>query len=351
MKRFILPVKQTRAFLSSTTARLAESYLLIIMLMSIGFSLVLYNTSANQLGHQIPPHGLTQQASPNNDQGKPQDDNPALDHFFHQRIAEGRTALRFRLLYLNVGALLVGAVVSYYLARRSLRPIEQAMDAQVQFVSDASHELRTPLTAIKAVNEVALRNKKLSLSNAKNVITQNIDDVERLQALAEGLLMLAKQDKTKLTYSAVALQTIVGDAMTQIIPQASNKAITVNDEVANISVIGNKAALEQVLVILLDNAVAYSHPKTTITLQTRIKGKHVYLDIVDQGIGIRATDLPHIFSRFYRGDQSRSASEKTGYGLGLSIAQRIMLNHDGAITVHSVPGEGSTFTLKLSSAG
>jgi signal transduction histidine kinase len=419
-------VRRLRRFILSPTARLASSYLVIIMLMSVGFSLVFYCASYAQLGRQLPPDSLLRQAMPNTQTSAPtpgsdtlslpgpnvsdyvyatdesSDDTTyrhekrnELTDFLHNRINEGRTNLRDRLIYLNIFTALLGGALSYFLARRTLHPIEQAMDAQVHFVNDAAHELRTPLAAIQTSNDVALRNQHLTLKDAKQVIAHNSEDVERLQALSDSLLTLAQNDAQELTFGEVKLQDAASTAMTQIVPQATAKQIAVHDEIADLTVLGNQGALEQVLVILLDNAVKYSDTGQQIYLKTRQRGRYVFLDVMDQGVGIRASDIPHLFRRFYRADNSRSVSATTvtastdsrtatsisgtrspansdkvpagtgkmatltehhnitrhGYGLGLSIADHIMRSHDGSIIVTSTLGKGSTFTLKLKSVG
>lgn len=345
---------QFKNLFTSPTGRLAESYLLVIMLMSIGFSMVFYNVSSYQLGRQLPPDDMIQREAATATTHPPDSadvdyyhDSDDIGQFLHNRISQGITSLRFRLLYLNIGTLVLGAIVSYLLARRTLRPIEQAMETQIQFVNDASHELRTPLTAILTSNDVALRNSKLQLHSAKQVIKQNSEDIQRLKTLSDSLLSLARNEKMNLKYTNVELQTVVSNAITHIVPQAAAKNISVHDEVAAVNILGNKVALEQVIIILLDNAVKYSNRKSNIFVKTRRKGKYIYLDVIDQGIGIRASDINHIFRRFYRADHSRSGGERSGYGLGLSIAKRIMLNHNSSLSVTSIIGEGSTFTIKL----
>lgn len=343
----LIPIKH--AF-RSTTVRLASTYLMIIMSMSLGFSLVFYYTSQQQLNRQLPPDSWMHHYD-DDDTFRFDDDrdrsNPNLSKYLQDRIYEGVSELRYKLVILNIGALIIGSLLSYELARRTLKPIEEAMEAQAQFVSDASHELRTPLSAIQTSNEVALRRPNLTLADAKALIASNTEDIERLKRLSDSLLTLARYSKGDLLYVPIKLQDIVSEAMTQVVPQATTKRIAVHDEVANLTVIGNKTGLVQVLVILLDNAIKYSGRKSDIYLKTRLKGKYVYLDVIDQGIGIRASDLPHLFRRFFRADHSRTNDEQSGYGLGLAIAERIMLNHDGRISVKSKAGEGSTFTLQL----
>lgn len=346
--------KRFTKFLKSPTASLAGTYLVIIMAMSIGFSLVFYNTSSNALGRQLPPDSILRQQQYSDDavtsvvgQAAQTTGHP-LDDYFHQRIAEGRSDLLHRLIYLNIGALVVGSLVSYALARRSLQPIEAAMDAQAQFVSDASHELRTPLTAIQTSNEVFLRRPKPTLGDAKSLIQQNSEDITQLKHLTDGLLKLSQESKAgSVKFAPQHVQDIVGDALTQVVPQASLKDITVHDETPDLKILGDHALLTQALVILLDNAVKYSNTGGSVYVSATAKSKYAYLTVRDEGIGIRASDIPHLFRRFYRADNARTGGERAGYGLGLSIAQQIIDNHHGQIDVASTPGKGSSFTLKL----
>jgi two-component system sensor histidine kinase CiaH len=354
-------------FLKSSTASLGGTYLLIIMAMSIGFSLVFYNTSSNALGRQLPPDSLIHQQQVYDDnpqstgsissgpstaagqsaQGTYTTQHP-LDDYLQQRINEGRSSLMHRLVYLNIGALIVGAALSYALARRSLQPIEAAMEAQAQFVSDASHELRTPLTAIQTSNEVFLRRPKPTLGDAKSLIQQNSQDITRLKHLTDGLLKLSQESKTgSVKFAPQHLQDIVSDALTQVVPQASLKNIAVHDETPDLKTLGDHALLTQALVILLDNAVKYSNTDGNVYVSANAKSKYAYLTVRDEGIGIRASDMPHLFRRFYRADNARTGGERAGYGLGLSIAKQIVDNHHGHIDVASTPGKGSSFTLKL----
>jgi two-component system sensor histidine kinase CiaH len=343
-----------KTFIISSTSQLAGTYLLIIMVMSIGFSFVLYRVSFNQLGRQIPPNSYFQQpTSQNQTQNQTGHQNnsvapPKIDQFLKQRIDDGRSELLKHLLYLDIGSLCLGSVVSYVLARRSLKPIEQAMEAQVQFVSDASHELRTPLTAIQTSNEVFLRRTKIKLPDALKLIEQNTEDVRRLKKLSDGLLNLTQHKKSIIQRHPLNLQSLISDAMTVIVPQATQKRIIVHDSVENIAVFGDEAAVIQILVILLDNAIKYSDSRKNIYLTSTSKGKYTYISVQDEGIGIRASDLPHVFRRFYRADNARTNSnDRHGYGLGLSIAKQMAENLNGNIYAESTLGVGSIFTLKL----
>ncbi len=335
-----------RRFLKSTTIRLATTYLLIIMLMSIGFSIVFYNASLHALNRQVATTDMVFHNQSKNEQDqKPQNDE--VRDFLANRAHEGREDLIIRLIILNSVALISGAALSYYLARRTLRPIEQAMEAQARFVSDASHELRTPLTSIQTSNDVALRNKSLTLAQAKQVISENTDEAIKLKLLSDGLLDLTRNDQTQHKLVPVSVQAAVADAMNQVIPLAQAKNIAIEDTTADVTVLSNQHILAQVLVIIIDNAIKYSPPDNTVYLSTTLKGNAVQLHVRDEGIGIRASDIPHLFRRFYRADTARANSHTQGYGLGLAIADSLMKAHDASITVHSELGKGSTFSIKL----
>jgi two-component system sensor histidine kinase CiaH len=355
---------QIKRIIKAPTTQLAATYLAIILFMSVSFSVVLYNTSSQQLGRQLPPDSFFRQHTTNQtvtqtetgavttnvSQPSSTQSREEVNKFLQARIDEGRSDLIRHLAYLNLSVLILGIVVSYALARRSLEPLEASMEAQALFVSDASHELRTPLTAIQTSNEVFLRRQKITVTDAKALIEQNTEDVKRLKQLSDALLNLAKQDKTNLELKLVEVQTLISEAITQIVPQATEKSITVEDKTANVAVLGNQAALAQVLVILLDNAVKYSATDTKVTLSTQVKGKHTCLVIKDRGIGIRASDIPHLFRRFYRADSARTDGATNGYGLGLAIAKQIVESNHGTIDVVSTPGKGSTFSVKLITA-
>jgi two-component system sensor histidine kinase CiaH len=353
-------IHKIRQAINTPTFSLTGTYLVIIMIMSLGFSIVFYNTSSHELGRQIPPNSLINNqygqaranagsdSDTNNLSNDPSQQPAAIDQFLQQRASEGRDDLFTRLVILNAGALIIGSGVSYILARRNLTPIEQAMENQAQFVSDASHELRTPLTAIQTSNDVALRDPKLTLSKAKKIIAENTEEAIKLKQLSDGLLNLAKQDNSEFIIGQVDLQDMVSTAINQIIPVAVNKDIAVDDVVPAIKVVAHNQALTQIVVILLDNAIKYSDAKTTIHIEGRVRGRSAFLSVRDEGIGIRASDLPHIFRRFYRADTVRSTtSPRSGYGLGLSIAQKLAHQQQATIAVTSEVGSGTTFTLKL----
>ena len=304
--------------------------------MSIAFSIIFYRVSVHELGRRPQAVNLTNITSDLDEQLSFQD-------YLTNREQESSIALAADLVLVNIMALIVGGLLSYLLARYTLRPIEENMEAQIQFVSDASHELRTPLTALRTANEVALRDKKLRIAEARSVIAENIDDITRLQGLTDSMLGLLRDDTTNFQPD-VSLAVVVGDAMNMVISQAQAKDVSVEDETRDVTLRGNERSLAQLLTILLDNAIKYSDKNTTVHIGSHIKSRLLTLIVRDEGIGMSPETLEHVFTRFYRAEESRNAS---GYGLGLSIARKITEAHGGKIAITSVVGKGTTFTITL----
>lgn len=315
--------------LRSTTVRLALSYLAVIMITSLGFSVLFYRTIMPDSPQRLMPGTpeIVRQESLN------------YYHYIQRRMLT-------RLALLNGGVLVGGSFLSVYLARRTLRPIERAMEAQSRFTSDASHELRTPLAAIKAENEVALRKSGLTLPRAKQLLQSNLEEITRLQQLSEGLLRLTS-GRHDMPVQPVWLDEVGNDAMNHVIKLAQAKDIAIEDTVPHVQVLADAQTLAQSIVILLDNAIKYSPAKSTIHMQGKSSGKHILLEVRDEGIGIAASQVSHIFDRFYRADRSRTSQSVSGYGLGLSIAKQLVEQQHGQIAVVSELDAGSTFTIRL----
>jgi signal transduction histidine kinase len=328
---------------TSATFRLTASYLGILMAISIIFSIVLYNVSAhelhNDLRRQLP---YFQQFQPDDGFGQ------GFQGFENQQETDALHRLQIQLILVNLIILVAAGGASYWLARRSLKPIEEALDAQSRFTADASHELRTPLTAMKSEIEVALRDPKLTPKDTKELLASNLEEIGKLEALSNGLLRLAQHDNhDSETFVAVSLAKVSTDAIERVKGALKRNTVKIFNEVEPTMVWGDRQHLTEVVAILLDNAIKYSPAKSSVRLTSRFDGNFAYLEVHDKGQGISAEDLPHIFDRFYRADTSRSKDKTSGYGLGLSIAKKIVELHGGAIEATSELGKGSVFTLKL----
>ncbi|MEI6477655.1 MAG: HAMP domain-containing sensor histidine kinase [bacterium] len=330
--------------------RLTLWYLALVMLLSVSFSISLYRVSTGTLdADQHRQEALLQSSFYINLQ-------PGFTQFTQTRLAqieESREAIQSTLIYFNLIILLVGGALSYLLARRTLRPIEETLESQQRFTADASHELRTPLTVMKSEIEVALRDTGLTLAESKQLLKSNLEEIGRLEALSNGLLKLAQQDSQERlsAFKNCDLHAIIREAGERVAPAAKKRRVTISSDSADLSVWGDQWSLVELVSILLDNAIKYSPAGTTVEVSTSslYQGSQTAIRIKDHGIGIPATDLPLIFDRFYRADQSRNQNSTAGYGLGLSIAAKIAKLHHGSIEVVSAPGKGSVFSVILPS--
>jgi signal transduction histidine kinase len=326
--------------------QLAGLYLAILMLISLFFSANIYQLSVQEFEHGIRrpniefefPSGYV----------FPDELRNQLQTLQENQYQAAKRHVLQRLILVNLVILVGGGVLCYYLALRTLRPIEEAHEALERFTADASHELRTPITAMRSENEVALMNPKLSLADAKRQLGSNVEELEKLSDLSTGLLRLASPDTATTPWQDIKPRVLIQQAVSRILPLAEKKGILISSKTSTrSSVMGDEASLTEALVILLDNAIKYSGEHTEVTVQATSDPRQVHIAVSDQGIGIKPAELPHIFERFYRADSARSKQHAEGYGLGLAIAKRIVDTHTGALSVTSKPGKGSTFTIHL----
>ena len=269
-------------------------------------------------------------------------------HITIEDLSEAKEQIIWQLLGINLFVVAFFSVVSYWLTGKTLKPIQQAHEAQKQFVGDAAHELRTPITALKTSLEVNLLDKKLS-KETKTILKENITDVLGLESLSQQLLNLARIDDKAIQLIETLLYPIVEQIVNQVKAIANKKHITIRITASNkkVSVMANAVLLQEAILTLIDNAIKYSSANSTVDIAIQQTNTSVTIEVTDQGVGIAKGDLPHIFDRFYRADQSRNKQVANGYGLGLSIAQSIITQHHGKITVNSTVGKGSTFIIQL----
>jgi len=276
---------------------------------------------------------------------------PGLEQIRAEQFRESSGHLKLNLIYFNLLILILSAGLAYFFARRTLAPIKETLEIQNSFTADASYELRTPLAAIKSEIEVALRDKKLGLATAKKTLKSNLEEVEKLESLTNALLKLSQyQEEGKNIFEKVSLEEVIIEGYEKIESLARKKSINFNTKLENLYIQGDKASLIELIVILLDNAIKYSPQKSKITIRLKKKNHQAEIRIIDRGIGIKSSDLPYIFNRFYRADLSRQrqlGSGINGYGLGLAIAKKIIELNRGSIEVKSKIGAGTTFIIKF----
>lgn len=318
-------------------------YLLIIMFISILFSIAIYQGST----HEIERFARSRHARLENDgflsqSFVPQQADQAV-------IKEAEDRIKTILVIIDLGILAASGGIGYFLAGRTLRPIRDMVDEQNRFITDASHELSTPLTALKSEIEVYFRSKKHTLNEADTLLTSNLEEVNNLQVLSDNLLQLSTSQKPNGDYpfETVTLSEIVPLAIKKVSPLANRKHMIIKSTVDDVLLTAERQTIVELFVILLDNAIKYSPDGGNVSVWSQKQDGEVSISVKDEGIGIEKTDLPHIFDRFYRADVSRSKTRVSGYGLGLSIAKKIVETHKGRIEVKSIPNKGSTFTIYL----
>lgn len=324
--------------------KLTFLYLLIIMLISVVFSVIIYVGSANELSRIERVQRLRQQQQSEGFIGQGR-----IFRIEPEVLEESRARIRIALVVFNLIILGFSGALGYFLAGRTLRPIEEMVDEQNKFISGASHELRTPITALKTSIEVGLRDKNMTLADAKSLLRDNLEEVENLRILSDKLLRLSQFENVNgdISVQVVAIGEILDEAKRKVSALSKSKNISISVAKSRYSVRVDKASLVEVMVILFDNAIKYSPKGSTVSVKAESLDKKVAVKVTDKGIGISQKDLEHIFDRFYRGDKARSKANVSGYGLGLSIAKKVVELYDGTISAESREGKGSTFTVVL----
>ena len=310
--------------------------MVILMTLSLVFSIAIYQVTTSEVqtriegfrtSLQIPPRGMM----------------PSVDDL-NQTETTAQSSLSMRLLYVNILILFVGGFVSYFLARRSLIPIEKSHEAQSRFTSDASHELRTPLAVIKTEIEVAIRDNNATTDNLRQTLSSNLEEVNKLSKLSEMLLSLSQLENANLQMSSINLDKITRKVVNSF--NKTSKRISISTQ-KRLMVTGNDVAIYDLIKVLVDNSIQYSLKDSKIYIDISQEDGFAKLNITNNGPGINKEKLPYIFDRFFRADSSRTNGNHKGYGLGLALAKNIVSLHSGDLIVSSEPDKETIFTLLL----
>ena len=237
-------------------------------------------------------------------------------------------------------------VLSILLANWAVRPVERAWEQQRRFVADASHELKTPLTVI-LTNAEMLREPGHEEAQRQQFSESILTLSHQMRSLVESLLQLARADcgQTRLERSPIDWSRSLERSVLPFEPMYFEEGLMLESDIEpGISVLGNEAQLRQVAEILLDNARKYSSPGGVVHLTLRPQGRQAVLAVASPGVTLTAQQCKDIFRRFYRVDEARSRDGS--YGLGLSIAERIVADHRGKIWAEGKDGV-NTFCVSL----
>ena len=223
----------------------------------------------------------------------------------------------------------------------------QALLTEIKEISDnIAHDLRSPITRIRGIAEVTLTTGK-SLNDYESMAASTIEECDRLLDMINTMLMISKTESgvDKLSLEEIDLATLISEACELFKPTAEDKGIALSFNIPKpIHFMGDIQMIQRMISNLLDNAIKYTPSGGSVTVFMNEKDAQIVVSIRDTGCGISSNDLPRIFERFYRCDQSRS---QPGIGLGLSLARAIARAHGGDIMADSILNQGSTFTITL----
>lgn len=227
------------------------------------------------------------------------------------------------------------------------RPIQESLEKQKTFVENASHELRTPLAVIQnRLESLFCKPESTILDNSEN-IAYSLDEVRKMRLLTTNLLNLTRRDdgiKPEIeTLDSPFFDKVFTNYAT--IAEENEKGFTAQNQVGR-SIKTDKTLLKQLMTILFDNAIKYTEDDGQVTLTVRTNDRHLYITVADNGPGIADEDKKKIFDRFYRVDKDRTR-QKGGFGVGLSLAQQIVLALKGTIIVKDNQPKGTIFEVKI----
>lgn len=330
----------------SALIKLTLYYVGLAMLLSLLFSVVMYHFATYELRE-----GLNRQYS---ELVIKQKDNETNGIYNAGEYNKRANQLLVDFVYFNLVVLGLSAGASYALARRTLKPIRIAHQAQSRFASLASHELRSPLAAMRADTEsILMINPQPSPPELVKTLKSNLADIKRIERLANQLLQLARlQSAQTVNFQDFDLIRLIRSNITQArrAGQRFNIKISMHSPPPQLVISADKFGLDLLISALLDNAVKYNNRGGKVDVTVKLLGSaQAMLEISDNGQGIDNKDRPYVFEPFYRSSaKSRTGgSGANGYGLGLSLVKEIVDAHHGTIKLDSQPGKGTTVSVYL----
>jgi two-component system sensor histidine kinase CiaH len=264
-----------------------------------------------------------------------------------------QTALHSLLLVLVGGGgigLLLSLAAAWFLSGRALIPIQQAFQRQQEFVADASHELRTPLTVLRSATDLLNQHREQPLEGNGELFDDVRAEIARMERLAQDLLTLARSDAggVELMTAPIEMADVASEVVRRTTPLAANEGVQLglHSTAPSAAVEADPDRLQQVLLILIDNAIKHTPRGGKVDVNVRRHGQYAEIEVADTGTGIAPEHMPRIFDRFYRADKAR-ARERGGTGLGLAIAKMLVDAHGGQLQLASTLGVGTQVTVTL----
>lgn len=256
-------------------------------------------------------------------------------------------------LFLSLGVPVTLGLIGltgWVLGGLAMQPIRRSYEQLQRFTADASHELRAPLAAVLSNAQVGLLSPSGKGYEQRHRLENIVEITKSMSNLISNLLFLARHEGALApeVLKSIDLVGLLQPLVNEYSAQAPEKDLKFISHLPESQVIlsADPELLQQAVRNLLNNAFKYTPPGGTVHLRLFTQSRRVIIQVEDNGIGIPAADLPHIFERFYRVDTVRSR-QTGGFGLGLSIAQQIVQAHGGQITAQSVVGDGTTFQIQL----
>ncbi|MBR2514720.1 MAG: HAMP domain-containing histidine kinase [Halomonas sp.] len=254
------------------------------------------------------------------------------------------------LMVLALGVVLLAGLGGWWMADRSLRPLQHSLRQQREFIANASHELRAPLTVMNTALKLVEQEAHGQLSEFHHqTLVDACDEVKRLRRLAEELLLLARADAGGLSFrqEPVTLGVIIERQVRPRALQAKAHSQTLSTSLANgLQVMGDADLLARLVGAGIDNAMEHTPRGGRIDITLQAKAKYVELNISDNGHGMSPEQCQRAFERFYRGDSSRQR-HRSGAGLGLAIIDEIACQHGGSASLKSQEGKGTLLRVVL----
>lgn len=322
--------------------KLTLFYVLIIAIVSLFFSTIAYNQIVKEVNRGFKMQRMRLEMEDDDEILLPPPRKQELLNITDEVRKEVKQNAVVNLIIINSGILIISFAASYFLAGKTLKPIQKAMNDQKNFIANASHELKTPISVIKLENEVLLESK-FGINKAKAQLESNLEEINKLSSLVEGIISQNVISQSNLNRTKINLYKLANSTVSNFSKKAEAKKIKfdISGNKASVAV-GDKNLLSQVFNILVDNAVKFANDKSTVKI---VVGKNMF-SVTNSGKQIEEEDLQNIFDRFYTSDKSRNKNVNNGFGLGLSIAKEIVDKHNGKIRVKSDKHK-TTFTVEI----